>query len=214
MSFRDLRFWTALGVAILAVVTMRGAWSVMGFGIAHAFATQGNAKIVLESYIERPGVAGEARKAMLRIAPPADDTSLVDDLDGMLTRAPINSATWLDLAGARLAVGDGPARVASALAISNVTGPNESWLMAGRATFGLPLWEVLPPDLRRNVIADLVSGWPYLERPAQQSLSKSLSALSPPTIEQIRAALLLAGKSGTPVIVGLKLAQPGMPVGR
>ena len=48
-------------------------------------------------------------------------------------------------------------QVFGSLELSMLTGPNEGYVMAERAIFGVSLWESLSPDLKRRVAIDLAA---------------------------------------------------------
>jgi hypothetical protein len=63
--------------------------------------------------------------------------------------------------------------------------------MSERGTFGLSLWEVLPPDLRSRVIADLAR----VEITESAKFKTALSSKSEAAQTEIRAGLLALGLS-------------------
>jgi hypothetical protein len=57
----------------------------------------------------------------------------------------------------RRVAGDSPGRIATALALSTITGPNEAYVMSLRFPFEMASWEILPPGGRAAVARDLAS---------------------------------------------------------
>jgi hypothetical protein len=115
----------------------------------------------MRAWIDVPGVAALARQATLTGGLDPRDSEGVrkreQALAAVLATRPLSSADWLSLAGARLVAHEPYDKVLAALAMSSVTGPNEGNVMFQRGTFGLVQWEILPPDVRRRVIADLAA---------------------------------------------------------
>ena len=205
ISLRELRVWTFLIVMALSAYVLRQASTVLSFGIAEALATPQSVEDRLQSFVAAPIVASLARRDLLRLAPAADATSQVEDLAEFLTQRPLASGAWLDLTAAKIAANAGLDEVAASLALSNVTGPNEAYLMAGRAAFGLPLWASLPPDSRRSVISDLVGGWAGIDDSSRVGLKAALARTDGKTREEVRAALLLVGKPAIAIEKALDL---------
>ena len=92
--------------------------------------------------------------------------------------------------------------------MSDLTSPNEGWLMATRAVLAVPLWLVLPPDSRRAAVTDLVGGWSEVSGVQRTALRIALRQQSSRAREEIRAALLLAGEGAAPVAQALGLGAP------
>lgn len=208
IRLRELRVWTALLVIGLSTIVLRLAATVLAFGCAETFARPQSVEDRLQSFVAVPIVASLARRDLLRLAPPADATTRVEDLSEFLTQRPLASGAWLDLSAAKIAANAGPDEVAASLALSNLTGPNEAYLMAARAAFALPLWASLPPDSRRSVIGDVVGGWLGINESNRVGLKAALERASGKTREEVRAALLLAGKRATEIEKVLDLKSP------
>ena len=134
---------------------------------------------------------------------PAEIAEQGEQVQSMLSARPLDSSAWLDLARIRLASGEGLDQVASALALSSLVGPNEEANMAGRATFGIPLWSALPPGSRRALLSDLVGGWSGIDEAGRQALRASLMVMPGAAKESLRAALLLAGKPAVGIVASL-----------
>ena len=206
INIRELRFWTALLVVGLSVMAISSALPTLRFALAAQSADPQTAAERLQASTNEPPVAPLALRLMLVLAPPKAPAERVDALQSLIGLTPMASGAWLDLAIARQQAGQPMQDVASALALSSLTGPNEARFMAGRAVFGLALWEKLPPDVRRGLIGDLVAGWGEVDDARRQELNAILAVASDQTRAEIFAALLLAGKPAEPIISALDLA--------
>ena len=100
------------------------------------------------------------------------------------------------------------ASVANAFAMSALTGPNEAYVMAHRALFGLELWDKWPPEVRRGLIGDLLDGWIEFSEADRRELDANLTVAPDQSRNEILASLLLAGKQAEPIIAALDLAPP------
>ncbi len=205
IRIRELRVWTALIVMGLSAYVLRQAWTLLSFGFAEALATPQNFEERLQRFVAAPIVASQARLNLLRFTQAADAATHVEDLTDFLTLRPLASGAWLDLAAAKFAASAGADEVAASLTLSNLTGPNEAYLMAARAVFGLPLWTSLPPDSRRSVLSDLVGGWGGVDESHRVGLKAALARAGGKTREEVRAALLLVGKPAIAIEKALDL---------
>ncbi len=196
---RSLRFWTTVIVVALAAPTIPMGFSLMQYGLASAFADASNADTRLRPFADDSPWAALAQKGLLSFRVPTDPTKAAADVSALLSATPMNGGAWLDLAIARRASGASTENVAAALAMSNVTAPNEARFMAGRAEFALPFWAALPRDARNSLIADLISGWDAVDAPHRERLSKTLHLAPEDAGEQVRAALLTNGAAGAAV---------------
>jgi hypothetical protein len=202
---RELRFWSSL--LVLACCGLAIAWALptLRFALAAQFADGRDARTKVRPFFTAPPVAALAQQRAL-VASADEPAPRADALQALLGARPLAGGAWLDLAIARQGAGRSLSEVASALAMSSLTGPHEGRFMWGRAAFGLPLWEQLPPDMRRGLVADLLGGWSEVPFTEQQQLADVL-ALSPDRSRaEIVAALRLAGASAAPVMAMLELA--------
>ncbi len=203
------RFLTALLVGGLCVFTVSRASSMLEFGVRELFTSRGTAEANLRPFVDDPLVGYLARRDLLDSGSVTDPKAQISNISHLLRLTPLSSEAWLRLAIARRAGGKPVSEIASAIVLSQLTGPNEAALMARRAAFGLGLWSVFPSDLRRVLIGDLVGGgWAHMEAGQREGLSALLQAESPETRQEIYAALLLAGAPGTPIIEALEFAPP------
>ncbi|MGH6844452.1 MAG: hypothetical protein ACRECU_06980 [Methylocella sp.] len=202
---RELRLLTAFAVIGTSFFALSMGVQLARFALTEMSAG-GETRIRLTTWTQTPGIAilarrdlasepGEAADANERLAATAD----------LLSRAPLDSAAWAMLAALRFASGAPAEKGVSALAMSNLTGPNEGRIMAARAVLALPLWRVLSPASRRWAVRDLVGGWAEVSEAGLTVLRASLRQQAAQTREEIRAALLLAGDGATPVAAALGL---------
>jgi hypothetical protein len=203
MRLREIRFWTALGVAGLSAFSITLGWNALSFGLAEAVADSASAESQLRPFVGDGLVGDLAERDLLRLAPSLSAQARIDVLDALLSQTPLNGGAWLDLAIARRAGGASTENVAAALALSAMTGPNEARFMAGRVAFALPFWSALPPDARRALIGDLVGGWPALGGDERARLAAVLANAPDRFAEEARAALLLNGAAGAAIAAEL-----------
>jgi hypothetical protein len=160
VGLRSARLATAFAVIALSAVAVSHGWSIVRFSWTRAGAsTPASRAEAVRPWSAVPGLAGEALGASLaNVADPRDSEAArrrEETLSAMLSVHPLSSTGWLSLAGTRLVLREAYQKVLGALAMSSLTGANEGSLMLRRGVFGLVQWEILPPDARRRVIADL-----------------------------------------------------------
>ncbi|WP_294540081.1 hypothetical protein [uncultured Rhodoblastus sp.] len=206
INIRELRFWTILLMVGLSMMAIATALPTLRFAVAAQLADPQTVNERLQPSTIDPPMAPLALRLTLVLAPPKSPAERVDALQALLGLTPLVGGAWLDLAIARQQAGQPMQNVASALALSSLTGPNEVRFMAGRAVFGLPLWERLPPDVRRGLIGDLVGGWGGVTTDDRRDLDAILTVASDQTRAEISAALLLAGKPAEPIMKALDLS--------
>lgn len=205
---RDPRFITVCCVIGLAALAIKPALAVIGYGWLDAVG--GNIE-KLAAYSNTPGVGSLVREALLNQPLPRERAvSLSQDL---LNGRPLLARGWLGLAWREIGDRSGLQMGLSAVAMSNVTGPNEGYVMASRAQLLLPLWGMLTPDLRAGVTGDVVNAWRMIGEAGRQELRSGVANLRPLDRETLRAALLLAGDPAAPVLAGLGLAEHAVPSG-
>jgi hypothetical protein len=161
----------------------------------------------LATWTHTPGIAVFARRHVVsELGEAADANERLAATADLLSRAPLDSGAWAMLAASRFASGAPVEKGVSALAMSNLTGPNEGRIMAARAVLALPLWRVLSPATRHWAVNDLVGGWAEVTEARHTVLRVSLRQQAPQTREEIRAALVLAddGAAG-PIAAALGL---------
>jgi hypothetical protein len=159
------------------------------------FARAGSTAQDVQPWSDVSGVAFDARETALT---PMDDSSTDatirqrrDQLAEMLAIRPLSSWYWLQLANARVDLHEPLPKILSALELSTVTGPNEDYMITERGLFGVWQWEILPPEVQRRSIADLVAVRPSDANVAW--LKTTLDKKSGPVRDQIRTALQTQG---------------------
>jgi hypothetical protein len=153
----------------------------------------------LRAFAAIPGLAYSARQGLF-----SGEVQLTDvegakrrqsELAEILSVWPLSSAHWLLLSAMDSVAKESSVWVIAALAMSNVTGGNEGYIMPERAIFALSQWENLPSDLRSTAIRDLVIGWKSFTSPKLAQLQGILSAKSERERAVMRAALLHMGNA-------------------
>ena len=214
MIARGVRFCTSIVMIGLCGYAVVRAAAVFSFAVAERLATPDAAQTGLRPFLDGPEFGARAQLDLLAFNLDRSPVDRARNLRRLLALTPLASGVWLDLAVARLSAGEGADKSAASLALSNLTGPNESAIMAGRAVFALPLWSALPADLRRRSAIDLVGGWDSLNTVDRAGLKLALSAAPGETRMQIGNALLLAGANGAKIQLTLGLAPQASPVGQ
>jgi hypothetical protein len=202
---RQLRFWTVIFVSALSAYPTLSAIPLVSLGAREPLVDADTVIARVGSFVDSPSVGFLARQKILELAETDNATQRAEDLASFLSVAPLSGVGWLQLGMARYASGAGPEKIAGALALSNLTAPNEADIMEERASFGLPLWAVLPPESRRALINDLVVVWGSLDQSRRAGFKAALSMAPERSREQIRSALLLWGKAGARVEESLNL---------
>ena len=209
IKIRSLRFLTAMSLIGVAAANVSAGWSVLRFAWAEISRPSGTSADVFGPFVSTPGVASFAlrRIAADTAGGVAGAQARLGALTDLLSRKPLDSAAWFKLAETRLAMGDTLERVVGALALSALTGPNESGLMASRALFGWRLWEVLPPASRRNAVVDLTGVWGALYPHERTFLRDEVIRGDDKSREELRALLLVTDPSGARISAELGLEQ-------
>lgn len=205
-SVRDPRLLTAFAVIGMSFFAMSMGVQLTRFALAEMSAGDPALGNSLATWTHTPGIAVFARRHVISELGEATDANekLAATAD-LLSRAPLNSGAWAILAALQFASGAPAEKGVSALAMSNLTGPNEGRIMAARAVLALPLWQVLSPASRRRAVSDLVGGWAEVTEARHTVLRVSLRQQAAQTREEIRAALLLAGDGAGSVAAALGL---------
>jgi hypothetical protein len=153
------RLLTAFVIIALCAFTVPSGWSVARF----ALDTSGgeDPANVARSWTAVAGIGSTALEMSAGYG--ADPTDVggaqkrAKVLRAAVRRHPLSSDDWLSLAGALFASQDSFNSVLVALGMSSLTGANEGSVMFRRGTFGLLLWDGLPPEARARVITDLAA---------------------------------------------------------
>ena len=157
-------------------------------------------------WVEVPGLAFAAREYALTLVDSASDDRTIrkrrDELTAMLAIRPLSSYYWLELAEIRIAAHEVPTKTIEALELSAMTGHNEGYLITQRGLVGIWQWEVLPPEVQKHAINDLMA-MPISDRKLAW-LRKTLSEKTEQVRQEIRLALQAQGFSeGDLTAIGL-----------
>ena len=136
------------------------------------------------------GLAFAAREyALTSIDDSSDDKTIRkrrDELAEMLAIRPLSSYYWLELAKSRIDAQEAPTKAVEALELSRLTGSNEGYLITERGLFGIWQWEVLPAEVQKRAVTDLVA-----RQPSDRDLDWLRTTLSEKT-EQVRQEIRTA----------------------
>lgn len=207
---RQARFWTALLVIGLAGLTVPRSLTLTRFALIDGAADDASAAPRLQPFVNETSVGYLARARLFELVE-TDAGRQVEDLRDLLTAQPLGSRAWLALAAAQLASGAPKDKVFGALAMSNLTGPNEGQTMSERANFGVPLWSIAPPQMQKMLISDLIGGWGEVTQEHRAEARAALKQAQGQTREAISAALARAGKDGVSIAKALDLGAPEPP---
>ncbi len=199
------RLVTALLVGALCALTIARAIPELRFGFITSALSGDSAVAALAPLVDDRRVGAWAREARLEIAPPTEQRLVARELGDILSRRPLSSLHWLELARARYAEGASPEQYFRALNMSQLTGPNEASIMAARAVFGLSLWSLAPADLRKAVTRDLVGGWPQVSETRRMLLRIMFADAFPQTRTEIVSSLSQYGEEGASIAARLGL---------
>jgi hypothetical protein len=198
-----LRILTSLGIFVFSSACLLKGWEIVQFSLAqaNAAATTTDQAKAFGPWADTPGVATLALERLLpRIKIGDNNLAAIiarrDQLLRYLSVRPLSSSGWLSLAEDRLSTGQPMDKVRSSLFMSALTGPHEGEVMVNRAMFGLTIWPLLSPDLKRRIANDLTETLPklgYLSTTGQLRLQSILSRKNKTEAESIKEALLASG---------------------
>jgi len=206
IALREPRVVTALLVAALSLFAVWRAAPLLRYGVSETLLDEPAMEAAMRPLTTDRSVGFLARRKLLTLSEPGDGTQHIDEIGQLLALAPLSSATWLELARARFSAGAGAEDIFGALALSRLTGPNEAYVMAARASFGLPLWAMAPAEAKSGLVRDLVGGWIETSETQRTLLRIVLQEARPETRDELRAALVAAGKDGATVSSRLGLS--------
>lgn len=208
IRLRDARLWTSVLAMALAAGAIKPGATLLSFGLSESLASYGqDAETRLRPFADDAGVDLRARRDLQRLAPKPEPDARVAEIEGIAALAPASGGAWLDLANARSDARVGPEGVLAALALSSLVGPNEAHLMAGRGAAAASMWSDLPPESRRRFVSDLLGGKIFEDHSTFKAMQQALSTLPVGQKREIRAALLLTGRSGETIADGLGLGK-------
>jgi hypothetical protein len=195
----DSRFWTSMVMIVLCVVALTRGFSVLHFSVASAKVDPAETRAkAMRGWTNVPGVASTALGTELADKfDPSDwkaSNQRRDELSALLAIQPLSSLDWLAYSRMQLTTAQPRALILGSLLLSWVTGPNEGYVMGERGAFGLMLWEILSPDLRARVTADVARAYGESER------FRAVLSTKPEDVKsEVRNALLGAGLSAKEV---------------
>jgi hypothetical protein len=127
----------------------------------------------------------------INISDPKLATSQREAVSSLVSLEPMSSVDWLSVSGLQLYTDQPMEQVFDSLELSMLTGPNEGYVMAERAIYGVSLWQRLSPDLQRRVVADLAVGEELEIQKIRAFVSKQPKQLR----NELREALIANGLS-------------------
>ena len=152
----------------MVAVTVLSLWTVWHGALAGRYELVAqSADTASGDWLHERGVAPLALENLMRLAIDPADPSQFQKRSELLTAylaiVPLSSQRWLELAVMRNALGLPGVKIAEALAMSSLTGPNEAHVILRRAAFALSIWEKLDPDTRGRAANDLAVIAPPLD---------------------------------------------------
>jgi hypothetical protein len=203
-------FATASVVSALCCLVVWRGWEILQLSAVEAtLGTQANRVEAFGPWLSVPGLAYSARQASFSGEVQASDTEGAlqrsGELTDILSVTPMSSAHWLLLSAMRNVAREPLVWTVAALAMSNVTGANEGYMMPQRAIFALSLWENLPSDLRLGAANDLALSWKTFTDPRRIQLRNILAAKSDSVRADIRKSLTGSARLTTEDLVQLGL---------
>lgn len=200
--WRPLTFVLVIGLGLFTILR---ASTLLRYGLAETRADGQTTPENLAPFVADLSVGPLARANLLASLQTDDPRERYDALREIVKMTPLASDAWLELAKAGFESRAPNEKIVNALAMSHLTGPNEGPLMAARAVFGLPLWSMAPPDVRRMLIQDLIGGWAEVKNFERQALRAMFSVAHRETRESVRAGLSSAGRQSAPITENLGL---------
>ena len=193
-----LRLLTAIALIVISGVSVAQGWGIVRFFLASTNIVSAEKRArMADAPRATSGISSTALKDEL-----ADETNRSDIiapyhrrelLFAILSLEPLSSMDWLSLSKAELMTQQPMEDVFGSLELSMLTGPNEGYLMAERAIYGVSLWQKLSPDLKRRVAHDL-SVADYPDRDIIEI--RSFVSTQPEQIRtELREALIASGLS-------------------
>jgi hypothetical protein len=201
------RLATTLLISVLCIGTMSLAWPEARFGLAQGMTDQRVAARELRALAVHDVTSVPALSALLAMLTGAA-AQRTSDAETLASRAPLNTYAWFDLARVRFASGAPLEKIARALEMSQITGPNEPRIMGARAALGLPLWGGFSPTARRSVIVDLTrGGWGQMTE--DQRVAIRLAVARAPLVMRDELRVALEAAHAENLIRELPLASQG-----
>jgi hypothetical protein len=190
----ELRLLTAVAMIGICGILVTQGFRIVQFslGMANIESLEKQGEII-NVRTAAPGVASTALQAELRKATHIDDRTAAHRrlkvLSAILSIKPLSSIDWLMLSGMQLVTNQPMEQVLGSLKLSILTGPNEGYVMVERGIFGVPLWDILTPELTHRVAVDLTA-----ERAIDTERLQAVLAAEPDGVRnELRAAMLATG---------------------
>jgi hypothetical protein len=189
----QIRFCTAIVVIGICGFAAVWGWNIAHFSLAMMNVDSAKKRAEAGAWASVPGIAAIARHAeMMDKIDPSDVTAANEQLQALsafLSVKPLSSYHWLLLASMEFATAQRMDDVLDALTLSALTGPNEGYIMVQRGIFGLSVWEDLPADLKKRVVADLTA-----EKITENPNFRGVLSSKPQEVRnELRTALLAEG---------------------
>jgi hypothetical protein len=196
----NIRFCTIIAIIGICAFAIAQGGSIAHFSLAMVNIDSSPRRAeIIKSWTAVPSVSSVALQTELREKIDTSDPKVANSrreaFSLMLSIKPLSSPDWLSLSGMQLVTDQPMEQVLGSLELSMVSGPNEGYLMAERGLFGVSLWAILPPDLKRRVAIDLAAG----EIAGDGRFRAVLSAKHELVQKELREALLATGLSSKQV---------------
>lgn len=141
---------------------------------------------VARGWVDVPGIGSPARGLIARVTTDAPDIPVAEqraDARTFLSGEPANSEAWLGYANIALISGEPVERVQQIYRQSFLTGRFEGRLFLDRALFAMAAWSIIPDDLRRTALSQLLSMRAVMNPSEYTRLTAFLRILPPETRE-------------------------------
>lgn len=198
MPLRGIRLLTAFVVIGLCAVAVSRGWHIVRFNIADA-GFDGDQTQSLRPWAAVSGLAFFARESSLTAFTDLDDEENLlkrrDEQTEILSVRPLSSKYWLALSEMRLFTKEPTSKVVEAFELSELTGSHEGDLMFLRGVYGMTHWEILPPNMHKQIATDLVATTTPLTDDQKTALLKAVSEKTEFVRQDIRTVLQAHGFS-------------------
>jgi hypothetical protein len=192
----NIRLFTAIALIGICGFAVTRGWSIVHFSLVMANADSPQKRAELgNTWRSVANVGSAALRAELAEPINTSDSKAAstqrEAFSSVLTLEPMSSIDWLLVSHLQLITDQPMEQVFNSLELSMLTGPNESYVMAGRGIYGVSLWQRLSPDLQRRVVADLAVG----EEHEIQKIRAFIITQPQQVRNELREALLANGLS-------------------
>jgi hypothetical protein len=189
---------TSILVSVVCVQSVYRGWQIVQFSTAETTPLPDRDRAAaFHPWISTEGLQYAARQASYSGEVQANDKQDAVQKSGEVTEilavTPMSSAHWLLLSGLRSMARESSVWIIAALAMSNVTGANEGYLMPQRALFALSSWENLPSDMRPAAVNDLAQGWQSFTEPGKIRLRNILTSKAANVRDDLQKRLTATG---------------------